>query len=142
MKQTTMNKYWRGGGESKFGDTGETLPTVKPPDAVRVGKNPENISDICEDSESGYYDLCEGYHDWEECAMPGYKRLQHRSCSGCEIQFRHHNDGIEGGKDCGFWPSEKHLGYYCRKEGCVAMCAICKRANDVKSPIQKRRRRG
>jgi hypothetical protein len=72
---------------------------------------------------SGPMDLCGGYHDWHECTWPGYTGLEKRSCFDCNKMFRHKKDGLEGGKDVGIWPSEKNPGYYCKKVGCVAMCA-------------------
>jgi hypothetical protein len=59
----------------------------------------------------------------------------------CGKLFRHENDGIEGGKSVGFWPTESNPGFCCKVVGCVAMCAPCKRGNDVSSPLGKRKTR-
>jgi hypothetical protein len=145
----------QGGEESKFGDTGDTLPAVEPPVHVTttmsnsinsITNSPISASDSDLDSENKVKvvegDKCGGRHHWEECGKPGYTILKGRTCFGCRKPFRHDNDGIEGGKSVGYWPTESKPAFCCRVAGCVAMCAQCKRGNDVSSPLGKRKTRG
>ena len=140
--------------DSPFGDTGDELKPVDPPDVVVACDGGPVLSEMEESSSDEEVEkvvvevdekirckiICQGrLHDWQILYSPIYAwkgKLKGRRCYDCNVKFVH-GKKLTGEEAKGlYWASLKNPGHHCTTCD-VCLCNPCSRQRDLNSPIKR-----